>query len=51
MWVLLVNGKPVWRDTRFSLLADAADEYGTNRNSVTGQSLNVNELQAEEAQA
>jgi hypothetical protein len=44
LWVLRVNGKPVWEDTRFSLLADAAAEYGTNLNSVTGQPLNVNEL-------
>lgn len=48
LWVLQVNGKPVWEDTRFSLLADAAAEYGSNINSVTGQPLNVNELPIKE---
>ena len=49
LWVLSVNGKPVWEDTSFKLLADAAAEYGTNRNSATGQCLNVNTLTETEA--
>jgi hypothetical protein len=34
MWVLLVNGKPVSRDSRFALLADQAAVIATN--SATG---------------
>lgn len=45
VWWLYVNGKPEWRDSRFALLADAAAEYASGKNCVTGQPLFVRTLE------